>query len=205
MVTTASDGPLTLTQRRLTDAVSALADPAPVCVGGGIYRWSDSVYTQLRQALQGGRAPLVRHACAHRARSPCRTDVLTLLIEIDTTVGRWQPHGKSTVERLHELAGRGWRPQDCGLLDGYCDRLRYWSLTGTELLGATPRVFLRVPCPRCGAWFAYRCDSSGERVRARALRVSEAGCRCQACGAFWPPERFEWLARLLGCDPVVAV
>jgi hypothetical protein len=41
-------------------------------------------------------------------------------------------------------------------------------------------------------------------VRVRALRVSETGCKCSACGAFWPPERFEWLARLRGCEPLPA-
>jgi hypothetical protein len=33
-----------------------------------------------------------------------------------------------------------------------------------------------VACPHCGSRFAYH-DSAGERVRARALRVSEEGCR----------------------------
>ncbi len=41
-------------------------------------------------------------------------------------------------------------------------------------------------------------------MRVRALRVSEAGCACGACGAFWPPDRFEWLARLLGCPALPA-
>jgi hypothetical protein len=36
-------------------------------------------------------------------------------------------------------------------------------------------------------------------VRARALRVSEDGARCAACAAFWSPDQFHWLARLLGC------
>ena len=59
-------------------------------------------------------------------------------------------------------------------------------------------MFLHVPCPRCGERFAYRRDNAGERVRVLALRVSEHGRRCQGCQAFWPPEQFEWLARLLG-------
>jgi hypothetical protein len=131
--------------------------------------------------------------------------VLALLIEIDVTVGSWEPHAKSTIDRLHELATHSWRPQDCGLIDRYTGHLQHWSLTGTELLGAAPRVFLRVPCPQCGAQFAYRAHDGGEQVRVRALRVSETGCQCAACGAFWGPELFEWLARLTGCDPVTAV
>ncbi|MGZ4530362.1 MAG: DUF7340 domain-containing protein [Mycobacterium sp.] len=53
----------------------------------------------------------------------------------------------------------------------------------------------RSPC----AHFAYHRGGFGEWVRARALRVSETGCKCLTCGAFWEPERFHWLARLLGC------
>ncbi|HEX9176001.1 MAG TPA: hypothetical protein VF874_07870 [Mycobacterium sp.] len=126
------------------------------------------------------------------------------MVAIDGTVGSWEPHGKGTVDRLHQLAGRGWRPQDCAVLDDYSGQLQRWTLTAAELLAESPRVFLHVPCPRCGERFAYRRDSAGELVRVRALRVSESGCKCSACGAFWPPDRFEWLARLLGCPPLTA-
>ena len=90
------------------------------------------------------------------------------------------------------------RPVVCGLSDEHCGELERWTLSGVELLAEAPRVFLHVPCPRCGERFAYRRDNAGERVRVLALRVSEHGRRCQGCQAFWPPEQFEWLARLLG-------
>jgi hypothetical protein len=38
---------------------------------------------------------------------PCRVDVLNLLVEIDTTVAAWE-HGKSTIDRLHQLACHRW-------------------------------------------------------------------------------------------------
>ena len=44
-------------------------------------------------------------------------------------------------------------------------------------------------------------------MRVRALRASESGCKCQACGrfggvrSFWGRAQFEWLAQLLGCEP----
>jgi hypothetical protein len=62
-----------------------------------------------------------------------------------------------------------------------------------------------VPCPRCEASFAYRPITGDDSVRLRALRVSEDGCQCFACGAFWPPDKFEWLARLIGLSKHVAV
>lgn len=89
---------------------------------------------------------------------PCRGDVLALLVEIDAAVGSWQPDGKGTVDRLHQLAGRAFRPQDCDLIGDYCSTMERWTLAGTELLTETPRVFLRQPCPRCGARFTYRRD-----------------------------------------------
>ena len=100
-------------------------------------------------------------------------------------------------------SGRTFRRQDSELLDDYSGSIEKGVLTATELLDKRPVVFLHVPCPRCGQRHAYR-DSSGERARTRALRVLEAGCKCPACGAFCPPERFEWLVRLLGCLPLRA-
>ena len=116
----------------------------------------------------------------------------------------WEPDAKDTVERLHQLAGRGWRPQDCHLIDTYSGEIERWTVSAAELLTPELRVFLREPCPCCGARWAVRRDSAGELVRVRVLKVSESGCRCQACGAFWSPDRFEWLARLLGCPALPA-
>jgi hypothetical protein len=37
------------------------------------------------------------------SRPPCRTDVLALLVQIDTTVAGWEPYTKSTIDRLRQL------------------------------------------------------------------------------------------------------
>jgi hypothetical protein len=187
-----TDGPLPLAKRRLGDAVHALADPQPVAINGG-YRWTDSVYVGLRGALRGskaGRGGLVRSA-------PCRIEILTLCVEIDTTVAGWEP-GKTTPDRLRQHAARSFRPQDTALIDQHCGRIERWVLAAAELLTAEPRVYLHARCPRCSERFAYHRDGADERVRTRALRVSESGCRCLACGATWGPDRFHWLARLIG-------
>jgi hypothetical protein len=190
---TNTDGPLALARRRLGDAVAALADPQAVAVNGA-YLWADSTYVALRGALRGsksGRTGALRSA-------PCRIEILTLCVEIDTTVAGWEP-GKTTPDRLHQHAARSFRPQDCALIDQHCGQVERWVLAAAELLAAEPRVYLHARCPRCAAADAYHRDGAGERVRTRALRVSESGCRCLACGASWGPERFHWLARLLGC------
>jgi hypothetical protein len=94
----------------------------------GVCRWSDSVYVRLRRALRG--APVSRTTTYRRSKPPCRFDVLTLLVSIDTAVCWWEPDGKGTVGRLHQLAGRGWRPQDCTLIDRYCGELERWTVSG---------------------------------------------------------------------------
>jgi hypothetical protein len=190
-----SEDGLPLAKQRLADAVHALADPQPVSINGA-YRWMPAPYNAMRGALRG---TTERRRGAWRSVLPCRLDALTWLIEVDRVVGSWVPDGKTTVDRLHQLAGRGWRPQDCTVIECYTGRIERWVVVAAELLAETPRVFLETSCPRCEARHAYHRDSGGEVVRSRALKVSETGCVCQACGAFWPPDRFEWLARLLGC------
>lgn len=156
----------------------ALADPVPVW-DHGTARWSDAVYTRLRASLGGGRTGAKGWRVAS-SRAPLRVNVLAL--------------------RLHTLVAAGWRPQDTSLLDDHAADVERWTLSAVELLGdRPPTVSLRLPCPSCGERFTYR-RSAGESVRKWALRVSEDGCECQVCKAFWEPTEFHWLARLLGCE-----
>ena len=136
-MTISADGPLPLAARRLGDAVHALADPLPAW-DDGVCRWSDPLYVRLRAALTGRTVSPRRRA--HGARLPCRTDVLALLCQIDAAVGGWEPHGKTTVDRLRQLAARSFRPQDCGQIDGYCAQLQQWAVAAAELLGPSPGV-----------------------------------------------------------------
>jgi hypothetical protein len=99
-VTTTQDGPLAVSRRRLDDAVRALADPTPIAVDG-CYRWSEPLYAQLRQALSDD---TLRGRRVCHSKLPCRADVLAWLIDVDTTVARWEPDAKTTIERLHHLA-----------------------------------------------------------------------------------------------------
>ena len=195
---TVTDGSVQLARRRLEDGVAALCDPFPARIGGA-YRWRRALYVQLRVELSGG-SPLIRRGAAWgRTRTPLRMDVLRWLIDVDDTVAGWTANGEKsgTVERLHALAVRSFRPQDCPLLDGYCADLARWVLAGQELLTPATKIFLS-PCPNCGARVAYRRNDAGERVQTKALKVTEVECRCQACGACWEPDQYHFLARLLG-------
>ena len=189
--------PLVIARGRLTDAVRQLADPLPI-VDTGRCGWLAPLYSRLRGSLRG--QPLRAGRRVPDSRLPCRSDVLALLVEVDAAVAEWDCHGENTVERLRDLAGQRRRPMDCEQLDGYSARIEAWTLTGVELLGEQPtEVAIRLPCPACGKRFVYKPSGYGETVRQWALRVSEHGARCQGCAAAWTPDRFEWLARVLGC------
>jgi hypothetical protein len=142
------DGPLVLTRRRLDAAVHALADPVLVW-DGGVCRWSDGLYSRLRGAITArtaGRRPVMAGS-----RAPCRTDVLVWLIEVDTAVAARTPDDKgSTVERLHALTARGWRPQDCEVLDDYSTQVEKW--------------FCRRPSCLVTARWRWRCGCRARRV-----------------------------------------
>ena len=200
-LTASPDGPLALARRRLDDAVHALADPVPVWAGG-VCRWSDSVYVRLRVALRG--APVSRTAVYHRSKPPCRFDVLALLVSnrhrgVLVGTGRQGHGGAASPVGWPRLAAPGL------LADRHVQRRdRAVDTVGGRADHPELRVFLREPCPRCGERWAVRRDSAGELVRVRVLKVSETGCKCQACGASWGPDRFEWLARLLGCPALPA-
>jgi len=194
--------PLALATRRLRDAVAALADPVPVW-DAGVCRWSDPLYLRLRDSLKGSKQ--VGRRQVPDSRLPCRTDILTLVIDIDMTVAEWQPEGDGALDRLERLRQHSWAPADCELLDGYHLQLERWALAAVEFLGdKPPTVSLRLPCPSCGRRFYYRRNQAGENVRSWCLQVSEEGCRCQVCKAAWLPEQLEFLARLLGLPALPA-
>jgi hypothetical protein len=196
------DGSLPVARRRLADAVAALVNPRPEW-DNGTCRWVDSVYVRLRGGLSG-KAGVSGGRLLPGSRLPCRANALSLLVEIDQYTARWFPDEKTTAGRLQQLASKDWRPQDCALLDGYSRRIETWLTAAAELLGqAAVVVPLPYPCPSCEESWAYRRDNGGDLVRIRVLRVSEAGAECLRCGAEWEPERFEWLARLLGCKSLV--
>jgi hypothetical protein len=201
-VTILEDGTVTLVHRRLADAVDALAEETPIWEHGSV-RMLGTLYDRVRRELTGGRNG-VRGRRAPGSRVPLRADVLNWLTEVDQTARVWEPGGKGTVDRLHALRGRQWGPDQTGEMTRRARVLERWAQAAIDLIEHSPVLHLPFPCPACGAHWARRRDTGGDLVRTRPLRVSESGCTCTACGAGWPPEQLEFLARLLGCEPVTA-
>lgn len=171
----------------------------------------ESRYNQLRAALPGDQGS--QHGNVARSMPPIRTDVATLLAEIDRGAAAWaavwglsamdsaeKPTGEHpTVTRLWALDGRNWRPQDAGWLAQAAHHLAQWADAIDTLLDPPRPLDLAAPCPACGERYAYRPDDAGDNVRSAALVVTPQGCRCQNCRTVWAPEYFQHLARVLQC------
>lgn len=133
---------------------------------------------------------------------PLWLDAVLLVQEIDTQTRKWMPKPGTTPQRLDMLTERSWRPQDTDEVRDMSRRVEGWCESIVNLLDPESRKFIEgASCPSCGKRIVYRKDSAGEQVRQPALKVvMSQGCTCQACGAFWAPDRFLFLGRLLGYE-----
>lgn len=196
------DGSLPAALRRLTYAVSALCDPKPVHLPDQHHTtWTPSLYQQLRDSLPGQQGATRSPA---RSLPTCWIDCLDLLTEIDGTVAAWQTldhhtHQPPTVQRLHLIETRPWRPQDCRSLDQISGCLEAWTRSITALLVDDHTKHVQAACPACGRTTVYRRDNGGDTIRTPALKLTTAGCTCQHCHTTWAPSQFTFLARVIGC------
>ncbi|GFG74710.1 hypothetical protein MBOT_20750 [Mycobacterium botniense] len=102
--------------------------------------------------------------------------------------------------RLRAIQSRKWRPHDVADIHDKTGAIRKWAERITNMLTDTPVKHLPAACPACGKKTIYRHDSAGELVRQPALQITTAGCVCQHCRTTWGPERFLFLAKVLGYE-----
>lgn len=182
----------------LHDAIAALIDPRPI-MDGNRTLWNDSIYIELRKAIYGHRAGVTRQPS--EPQPPVWIDGLDLLVVIDNQTAKWQRNGIGprhiTVNRLHHIADRKWRPQDSDLITDIATRIKSWIKTYETLTAEERPKSLPNPCPRCSEKWSWR-TVDGERVKQPALQVTTERCICLSCGATWAPSQFAFLARMLG-------
>jgi hypothetical protein len=220
------DGDLPSALRRLEDAVIALIDE-PLKLAGrhdctschnetcehdctlhtcpGHLTPTDSLYVQLRDAVEEGRSGGSQGASRPRSLPTGWIDAQKVLDEIDFAVSLWQPgHNEDptpTVGRLNHMLRLKYRPQDVHGLDQKSEALVSWVKDINDLFDPPKVKHLSAPCPACGATTAHRKDSAGEVVRVPALQIiAEIGCTCQACRYTWSPEYYVHLCRVLGFE-----
>ena len=180
---------------RLCGPQSRMIDDALVYIPSRYLSLMDSVAGEQVNAGTGG---------GSKSRPPMWLDAHDLLHEIDVACEIWQPAYTGTpptVGRLHWIAQRRWRPQDTRQIEQIARAVAEWAQSIDELLDPPRRWTLPSPCPACNTAVVYKKDSAGEPVRSPALQVDTTGCRCAKCRAVWPPEKFAWLANVLGYEP----
>lgn len=159
--------------------------------------WSPGLLRQLEEAIMAdtGRPGRGRG----HAPIPISAEALDLKTEIATYLGVRPADLAHWIATLPDVV-TGVRDPDWLTVTG--DTLA-WACNAINTLLNPPRSLEAVePCPACGIKTVHRQDAAGDTVRIAALRLSVNGCRCQHCGAHWPPEQLEHLALVLGCQPI---
>ena len=195
--TTQRDGNIQAARSRLGRAVQRLTGPRMgIHYNATVY--GPSLYSQLASDLAGTQGDTRTPA---KSLPPLWIDACQLLDEIDTQTVKWAPIPGDTPSRLARLSFNTWRPQDTRMVDVIATRVDGWAEQIMHLLDPESVKHISAPCPHCEKQTVYRRDSAGDMVRQPALKlVLSQGCTCQACDAFWPPERFMFLCKLLGFD-----
>ncbi|QDH92369.1 hypothetical protein SEA_SPOOKY_104 [Gordonia phage Spooky] len=163
--------------------------------------WQPSLYTQIRDELEGLSGPEGKGKA--ESRPPLWVDGIDWLKKIDTLTESWTPNETGgTVARLDELSRHAFGPDDTGWLERAGNKVAALVAEGVTLLqGEEVRRFdVVAACPECGERTVYRKDSGGDWVRQTALQLTIHGCTCVACGTWWDRDHLNFLAEVIGCE-----
>jgi len=181
----------------LDKAITQLFDPIYTTINGRQHE-ANSLYTQLVDAKAGQTG----ERCGGTAGMPLWPDAADLQIRIDTQLHEWnQGRGFNTSDRVYLLEVRAWKIEDVDLIETIATRMDEWANAIDNLLNPKPHWSVPAACPQCNYRWVYR-HSAGEQVRQPALQITTDGCQCQnhQCKASWGPEKFQFLANLLGFE-----
>lgn len=165
--------------------------------------WTASRYQQLCEALE---SPRLERTGGHHdgPQPPVWVDAVDLRTKIGALVSEWaqtwQLACTEVVDRLHALADHGWRPQDVDAMQAIADMCVRWAAEIDSLFDPPRKVTLAAPCPSCQVATVYRPDETGEHVRQAALAITQRGCECLNCRYVWAPDKYVFLARLIGVE-----
>ena len=196
------DGALIPALQLLEDAIHRLCGPQSRMIDDALV-YIPSRYLSLMDSVAGEQVN-TGGGGGSKSRPPMWTDAFDLLHEIDQACEVWQPAYTGTpptVGRLHWIAQRRWRPQDSRQIEQIARAVAEWAASIDALLDPPRRWTLPSACPSCNTAVVYRKDNAGESVRQPALHIDTQGCTCLRCKAHWPPERFVFLARVIGSLP----
>ena len=193
-----ADGNIQAARTKLDRAVKRLTEKRM-----GVYHdctlYAPSLYDALKSDLAGTQGDTRTPA---KSLPPIWLDASMLRTDIDTQTLKWMAVPGNTPQRLQLLNAKTWRPQDTEQVTKMAGTVDTWCEAIMNLLDPQDRKFIAgAACPSCGRKIVYRKDSAGDTVRQPALKlVVSQGCTCQACGAYWAPDKFMFLGRLLGYE-----
>lgn len=192
-----ADGNITAARTRLGRAVQRLTAPRPAVYHDATV-YQPSLWRSLLGELGGGQG---EDRSPGKSQPPLWLDCCMLITEIKSTTRKWCTKPIPTEQRLQTLSFQSWRPQDTTLVEEMAGQVDHWCESIIGLLEPESRKFINAPCPSCGRTKVWRKNTAGEVVQQPALKlVVNQGCTCQHCQAFWSPERYLFLCRLLGFD-----
>lgn len=192
-----ADGNIQAARTRLGRAVQRLTGPR-TAVYHDRTLFCPSLYAQLVSDVAGTQGD---NRTPAKSLPPVWIDAVQLVHTIDGQVQDWVRRPGDTPHRLQLLAFNTWRPQDTTMVNGIATKVDGWCDTIVNLLTPEATKHISAPCPSCGREKVFRRDSAGETVQQPALKVvTNVGCTCQHCQAFWAPDKYLFLCKLLGFD-----
>lgn len=190
--------------QQLHDAIHALFSYRLTTIPGDPPRITrlKSRYAEMQDSIAGQQG--TQTGSIARSMPPLWVDATDWLQRLDRETYDWisAKSNTPTPDRWLAQLDYTWRPQDTPLLQRWTTTLETWTHQADQLLGnAESALPVRAPCPACGRRWHYRRDNGGEVVRVDALTITRGvGCICAGCRAKWDETRYEWLARVIGCD-----
>jgi hypothetical protein len=182
---------------QLHAAIGALLDPIKEMIDGAVLA-AASPYDELVAEIPAKPTGDAYSRGVGKSRPTVWVDAMDLKNNIDSRTKQMQPHRGSTPDRLRALASRKWRPQDVRQIRDHTAEIQSWRLSIRSLIEPEHVKQISAPCPSCSQRWVYRRDA-GEVIRRPALSlIISQGCSCGSCQAFWPPQRYLFLCRLLG-------
>lgn len=162
--------------------------------------WGVSLLDQLREATSTSTEKGTGGSSAFASKPLLCVVAWDLYHQIEK---RWRTYGETLEQSFREVPQwtQGWT--DIESLRKILVQLQSVIKAIQNLLDPPRRLHVAAACPACGARTVFRPDESGELVQQAALSVDGiAGCVCLSCHHSWAPNQLEFLATVLGCQPL---
>ena len=190
----------------LDDAVYQLTKIQTTRVQGRAFT-APSLWVQMQQAVHGTQTG-PGNKTTFRSTSPAWLEGIDWCRRVETKVREWLPnHEGHTLTLLTVLPEQKWPPHMVNEVSKIAKTVHAWARQAEALLSGEGEMEVKNSCPECGERYMYRPGPESDKgepttIRTPALVVSSRGARCRWCGTEWGPEMLEWLARLVGAEPV---